>query len=108
PNGAVVYDSQLVASDLNYAWTGTLFDNTTYYAFVRLAGSSGTGPWSAGRAFTVNTSSTPGGANIVRVNGTTLRDNDGPFLGLGATYMRALQRCKYDRPRCISDCQVLT
>lgn len=35
----------------------------------------------------------------VRVEGRSLVDAGGPFLGLGATYFTALRRCKYDRPR---------
>lgn len=36
---------------------------------------------------------------IVRVEGYTLQDDKGPFLGLGATYMQALRHCKFDRER---------
>ncbi len=108
PNGAIAYDSQVVNSNLSYAWTGTLSNTTTYYVFVRVGCGASLGPWSAaGRTFTVNTAFVPSGPNIVRVKGTTLCDNNGPFLGVGATYMRAMQRCKYDRTRFNSDCALL-
>lgn len=41
--------------------------------------------------------------NLVRVNGHSLAAQNGPFLGLGASYFQALRRAKYDRPRLNSD-----
>lgn len=46
-------------------------------------------------------------AGLVRLQGTSVADDRGPFLGLGATYMRALNKCKFDRPRFESDCAFL-
>ena len=53
---------------------------------------------------------TPGGmrAGRVRVVGHSLVDDDGPFLGLGASYFTALWRCKNDRPRLESDLAFLS
>jgi hypothetical protein len=42
-------------------------------------------------------------AGLVRVEGRSLVDKGGPFLGLGATYFSALRFCKYDRGRLNSD-----
>ena len=39
----------------------------------------------------------------VWVEGRVLHDDDGPFFGLGATYMQALRRVKFDRERLRSD-----
>jgi len=36
---------------------------------------------------------------VVRLERRVLSDADGPFLGLGATYMQALRHCPFDRPR---------
>lgn len=108
PDSAIAWDSGEVSSDRNFAWTGPLPDLTTYYAFVRLGDSTGWGPWSAtGRTFRVDTTLVPGGANLVRVNGKSLRDNSGPFLGLGASYFQALRRTKYDRARLTNDLALL-
>ena len=41
------------------------------------------------------------------LNGKSLRDNHGPFLGLGASYFQALRRAKYDRARLNSDLGLL-
>jgi hypothetical protein len=43
----------------------------------------------------------PGGlrGGIVRLEGHSLVDDDGPFLGLGISYFSALRRCKYERER---------
>ena len=108
PDSNIAWDSGDVAFDRNFAWTGPLPDQTTYFLFARLGDASGWGPWSAaGRTFTVNTTATPSGANVVRVHGKSLRDNGGAFLGLGASYMQALRRAKYDRTRLNSDCAFL-
>jgi hypothetical protein len=108
PDSAITWDSGDVASDRNFAWTGPLPDLTTYYLFARLGDSTGWGPWStSGHRFRVDTTSAAGGANIVRVNGKSLSDNNGPFLGLGASYFQALRRAKYDRPRLTNDLALL-
>jgi hypothetical protein len=108
PDSAIVWDSGEVVSDRNFAWTGPLPDLTTYNVFVRLGDATGWGPWSAGgHTFRVDTTSVPSGPNLVRVNGKSLRDNSGPFLGLGATYFQALRRAKYDRARLTNDLALL-
>src|SRR5207247_10179986 len=61
----------------------------------------------AGQAFRIDASSVPLGANLVRVSGKSLRDNSGPFLGLGASYFQALRRAKYDRTRLSNDLALL-
>src|SRR5204862_2262859 len=48
------------------------------------------------------------GTDLVRVNGKSLRDNRGPFLGVGASYFQALRRAKYDRARLQSDLALLS
>lgn len=104
PGSAIEWDSGEVNSDRSFAWTGPLSDMTTYYVFIRLGDSTSWGPWSAsGRTLHVNTASVPSGTNVVRVNGKSLVDNGGPFLGLGASYFQALRRAKYDRTRLNSD-----
>src|SRR6185503_5992565 len=75
---------------------------------VRLGDATDWGPWSpTGHTFRVDTTSASSGANLVRVNGKSLRDNSGPFLGLGASYFQALRRAKYDRARLTNDLAVL-
>lgn len=44
----------------------------------------------------------------VRVEGRSLVDTGGPFLGLGATYFTALRRCKYEHGRLNSDLAFLS
>ena len=44
----------------------------------------------------------------VRVEGNALADDNGPFLGLGASYFTALWRCKHDRPRLEADLAFLS
>src|SRR4051812_23526199 len=44
----------------------------------------------------------------VRVEGHSLVDDRGPFLGLGASYFTALVRAKHDRPRLESDLAFLS
>ncbi|MBI3850244.1 MAG: hypothetical protein HY298_08145 [Verrucomicrobia bacterium] len=108
PDSAIEWDSGEVSSDRNFAWTGSLQDQSTYFVFVRLSDSSSWGPWSGnGRVFHVDTTAVPDGANLVQVNGKSLRDNNGPFLGLGASYFQALRRAKYDRTRLNSDLALL-
>ncbi len=100
PNSGVAWDSGQVTSTQSQTVTGTLTDQTTYYLFVRLANQAGWGDWTpAGHRFRVDTSYVWPRTGMVTVNGHCLQDNGGMFLGLGATYMRALQRCKYYRDR---------
>ncbi|MDO8587893.1 MAG: hypothetical protein Q7T82_12755, partial [Armatimonadota bacterium] len=102
PDLGIVWDSGEVMSARDWAWTGALGNMTNYYIYVKLGSSSGWSGWSAsGRWFRVDNSYS--GSNNVLVQGNTLRDNNGPFLGMGFTYMRSLQRCKYDRSRFQSD-----
>jgi hypothetical protein len=108
PDSSIAWDSGDVASDRNFAWTGPLPDLATYHLFARLGDSSGWGPWSpSNRTVRVDTTSAATGANVVRVNGKSLRDNRGPFLGLGASYFQALRRAKYDRARLTNDLVLL-
>src|ERR1041384_1081094 len=105
---SISWDSGEVSSDRNFAWTGPLPDLTTYFVFVRIGDATQWGPWSAGgRTFRVDTTSVPGGANLVRVDGKSFADNGGAFLGLGASYFQALRRAKYDRTRLNSDLALL-
>lgn len=107
PDATTVWDSGDVTSDRNFAWTGALDHQTTNYVFVRVSDSVNWSPWSAGRVFSINTNYVSPGANLVQVNGKSLRDKNGPFLGLGASYFQALRRAKYDRARLNSDLALL-
>ncbi|NLC57874.1 MAG: hypothetical protein GX774_13645 [Armatimonadetes bacterium] len=44
----------------------------------------------------------------VRLQGHSLVDDRGPFLGLGVSYFTALWRCKHDRPRLECDLAFLS
>jgi hypothetical protein len=44
----------------------------------------------------------------VRVDGHSLADDEGPFLGLGVSYFTALWRCKNDRSRLAADLDFLS
>jgi hypothetical protein len=44
----------------------------------------------------------------VRIDGRSLTDEGGPFLGLGASYFTALWRCKHDRARLEADLAFLS
>src|SRR5262249_25708578 len=107
-NSSPVWDSGDVTSDRNFAWTGTLQDQTTNYAFVRVSDSVTWSAWSTGRVLSINTAYVPAGTNYVQVNGKSLRDKSGPFLGLGASYFQALRRAKYDRTRLTNDLALLS
>lgn len=102
PNTGIVWDSGQVTSSRDWAWTGALGDMSNYYVFVKLGSGSGWSDWSAG-GYSFRADSSYSASNNVLVQGDSLRDNNGPFLGLGFTYMRSLQRCKYDRSRWQSD-----
>lgn len=108
PDSAIVWDSGEVGSNRSFAWTGPLSNLATYNVFVRLGDASTWGQWStAGRTFQVDTSFVPSGANLVRLAGKSLCDNNGPFLGLGASYFQALRKAKFDRERLSSDLALL-
>jgi hypothetical protein len=108
PDSAIAWDSGEVGSDRDFAWTGPLPNLTAYNVFVRLGDTSKWGLWSAtGHTFRVDTSFVPSGANIVRLAGKSLCDNNGAFLGLGVSYFQALRRAKYDRARLSSDLALL-
>ena len=47
-------------------------------------------------------------AGPVRVEGHALRDDGGPFLGLGVSYFTALWRCRHDRARLDGDLAFLS
>ena len=47
-------------------------------------------------------------SGMVSLHGNSLQDEGGRFLGLGATYMQALRRTKFDRPRYRSDLATLS
>ena len=47
-------------------------------------------------------------SGLVRIDGHSLLDDDGQFLGLGVSYFTALWRCKYDRPRLEADLDFLS
>lgn len=96
PNSGVAWDSGEVSSARNWAWSGTLTDVTNYYAYVRIGSSAGWSGWSApGHWF--RTDSSQSGSENVLLLGNSYADDDGPFLGLGVTYMAAMWMCKYDR-----------
>jgi len=104
PDSGIIWDSGQVASTASSTYSGTLTDLSNYYVFVRLANAQGWGNWStSGHWFRVDTSSVTPNGGRVDVYGNCLQDDGGPFLGLGFTYMRSLQRCKYDRARWLSD-----
>ena len=105
----IVWDSGDVAAGGAFAWTGALEDAGRYFVFVRLGNALGWGPWNAGgRSFSVDTSRPPPAATPVRILDRSAVDAAGPFLGLGATYMQALRRCKYDRARLHRDLAFLS
>jgi len=108
PEAGIAWDSLEAASPEHFAWSGTLNDQATYYLFGRIGDANGWSDWSAPvHWFTVDTASVPPGPNLVRVDGDVAVNHGGPFLGLGATYMQAMRRCKYDRARFISDLDFL-
>src|SRR5690606_40589983 len=76
------WSSDVCSSDLNFTWTGTL-NQGEHFAFVRVASCGVWGPWSDGRPFRVDRLAAPDGPNVVRILGSSLCDNDGPFLALG-------------------------
>src|SRR5687768_6951530 len=45
---------------------------------------------------------------LVRIDGHSLTDDQGPFLGLGASYFTALWRSKHDRARLEADLEFLS
>jgi hypothetical protein len=51
---------------------------------------------------------TPAQSGSVRLEGRVLHDDNVPFLGLGATYMQALRRVKFDRVRLRNDLALIS
>jgi hypothetical protein len=47
-------------------------------------------------------------AGLIRVDGHSLADGEGHFLGLGVSYFTALWRCKHERPRLEADLDFLS
>ena len=108
PDAGIAWDSGEAQSGQDFAFTGTLADHTRYEVFARLASASGWGPWSAaGHAFTVDTSGIPPEPGRVALLGNSLADGTGPFLGLGITYFSALRLARTDRPRLLSELELL-
>jgi hypothetical protein len=108
PDSAIVWDSGEVNSDRDFAWTGPLPNQNTYYVYARLGNVDGWGAWSgSGRTVKLDLSMAPGGANLARLAGKSFCDNHGPFLALGASYFQALRRAKYDRARLERDLELL-
>jgi hypothetical protein len=108
PASDSVWDSGEVSSDRNFSWAGPLPDGATYYIFVRVGDAATWGPWSArGHSVRVDTTVTLPGANVVHVNGKSLCDSKGPFLGLGASYFQALRLAKFDRTQLNQDLALL-
>jgi hypothetical protein len=102
PEAGIVWDSGEASSIRDWAWTGALPNLTNYYIYVRLGNSGDWSNWSAaGRWFRVDNSYND--SNIVKVQGNSLKDAGGPFLGLGWTYMAAMWMCKNDRAGFQSD-----
>ena len=62
------------------------------------AGRNGTG-----HGIRADTHLAPDAADLVRIEGHSLCDRSGPFLGLGASYFQALRRAKFDRTRLTND-----
>lgn len=108
PNSGIVRDSGQVTSNQFHAVPGFLANMGTYYVFVRVRNAAGWSPWSApGHSFKVDSSYVKPNPGIVRVVGNSLVDNNGPFLGLGTTYMSAMRKHKYYRTRFGNDLALL-
>lgn len=106
PEGGVVWDSREAASSQGFIHAGPLSPGS-YFAFVRAGNAVGFGPWSSpGRPFRIDPAAAPG-PDLVRLEGNTLADAGGPFLGLGASYFSALRLCRSDRARLRSDLDFL-
>ena len=109
PDAGIAWDSGEVTSAVNSVTTGVLPDMTTYYVYISLGNATGWSAWStAGYSFKVDKSYVPPTTSTVYLSNRSLTDNDGPFLGLGVTYMQALRRCKYDLARLNSDLAFLS
>jgi len=108
PDSGIAWDSGEITSSRNDAWIGPLPDQARYFVYARLGDANKWGPWSAvGHSFHIDTTAASAGGNVVRMQGHSLRENTGPFLGLGATYFQALRRAKYDRARLNADLALL-
>lgn len=109
PNSNVVWDSGVITSGTSQIMCGTLSDQTTYAVFIRIANAAGWSDWSpAGYSFRIGVGYASPRTGGVQVADHCLSDSGGTFLGLGATYMRAMQKCKYDRARFKRDCSFLS
>ncbi|MDO8588601.1 MAG: NBR1-Ig-like domain-containing protein [Armatimonadota bacterium] len=104
PNIGVIWDSGPVSSSSFEVTSGALPNQATCYPFVRLGTTQGWSNWSlAGYSFVVDTAYVPARRGPVRVVNHGLEDDGGKFLALGFTHMKAMHRCKYDRPRYLAD-----
>ena len=108
PDSSIVWDSGTVTSNQNFCIAGPVSNGQNYYVFVRLWNGAGWSSWSAhGHIITVNTAYVPANRGVVTISGRSFYDSNAHFVGLGATYMRAMNNCKYDRDRFRSDCAYL-
>lgn len=99
PNSGIVWDSGQVTSPNCHAGIDAVTSGT-YYAFVRVGSGAGWSQWSAlGHSFTFSPSYVEPNRGWVRVVGNSFVDDNGPFLGLAATYMCAMGKCKFYRDR---------
>lgn len=106
PEAGIVWDSHEASSAQNFIHAGPLGQGTPF-AFVRAGNAVGWSPWSSPRSFRVDAASIPAGPDLVRLEGNSLADHGGPFLGLGATYFSALRLARSDRARLRSDLSFL-
>lgn len=103
PNSNIVWDSGNVTFSQGFGETGSLPNAADYYVFVRTWNCAGWSGWSEGRPFRVDTAYQLPNTGITSISGNSIRDGNGPFLGLGATYMSALRKCRYYRDRFEND-----
>lgn len=94
---AVAWDSGEVASSRSFAWTGALSDLTNHYVYVRIGNTGAWSDWSAAGPWFRVDSSYASGSNNVRLSGRSFEDANGPFIGLGFTYMASMWFCKNNR-----------
>ncbi len=108
PEAAIVWDSLEVPSAQGSIHAGPLPDGRSYFAFVRVGNAGEWSGWSSpGRSFRVDTSVTPPGPDLIRLQGSTLADHRGPFLALGVSYFSALRLARSDRARLQADLDFL-
>ena len=111
PNTGIAWDTGIVnaqayqpdptkGGNIYRITAGTLADQTNYFVFVKIGNNAGWSDWSAPNYwFRVDTAYNNPRTGNVTVLDESVSDNGGKFLGLGATFMRGMQRCKYDRQR---------